>query len=652
MATSKPDLTRVWAEGAPPGNVVDPDITTPGKVASGWQAEVPPFEHFNFLQKWFTQGLAHFNEQGIAVWDTDTTYPISALAKGSDGNIYIAINEQSGNDPVSDNINWRPMDNQLLSIAQLKTRKGGYEGEQVFVRQYHTTLEGEGGGVFYWDSTSTESDNLGTIIEVTGVVTGRWKRRYEGSVDVKWFGAIGDGVTSDSAAFQAAVDTATTVRVSKCETYYLVGGLNVPAGTTFIGEREYVYTAFNVSDVIGKNAVVYDTSEPTFITWGTACNIIRCMFHGDDRSRDFLDTGSGGNIRMFQTSVFRCNFGFGQSTGTGNSRLLECHFSGNTTGIRSLIDSHVYMCEVNANEGDGITVASGNNDTVYMGNKVEWNNAKGYEFFDGNSSNIIIGGVVDRNGEAGLSVTSDTDLLVSSVKFRRNGRLSAANAEQDCHIALRGGSTDRLKLLNIQTATGDDDGGGGYLSPLRCITASNNASEVGSIIGCDLRGATEAAFNERSGGSLVVGTFTGNNVEGITLSTGGNPVFTNAASNVGFKTFSEREGLINPGNYSAPVNAVFNDLPPISTFDRAYYQLDVLTRNTSTGGTGMQRFMLAAQREGGSASEVLLEVASTASTSNKPTVTASFDTDAQTLTVNLDPGANSLNSRVVLSKAE
>ena len=107
VATVKPNLTRVWAEGAPGANVVDPDTTTPGKFDAGWLAEVPPFEHFNFLQKLFTQGLAHNNEQGINVWDTNTTYPINGLAKGSDGITYQAVLEQSANDPVSDNgTNW------------------------------------------------------------------------------------------------------------------------------------------------------------------------------------------------------------------------------------------------------------------------------------------------------------------------------------------------------------------------------------------------------------------------------------------------------------------------------------------------------------------------------------------------------------------
>lgn len=106
MSTLKPDLTRVWASGAPGANVEDPDVTVPGKFDAGWEAEIPPFENFNFLQQLFTQGLAHNNEQGINSWDTDTTYPINGLAKGSDGDIYVALIEQNGNDPVGDGINW------------------------------------------------------------------------------------------------------------------------------------------------------------------------------------------------------------------------------------------------------------------------------------------------------------------------------------------------------------------------------------------------------------------------------------------------------------------------------------------------------------------------------------------------------------------
>lgn len=102
MATEKPDLTRVWASGAPEGNVVDPDTQIAGKVASGWVAEAPSFRHFNFLQNWFSGGLAYFNEQGIGEWDSATVYPQHGIVKGSDGKLYKSKSANAGNDPVSD----------------------------------------------------------------------------------------------------------------------------------------------------------------------------------------------------------------------------------------------------------------------------------------------------------------------------------------------------------------------------------------------------------------------------------------------------------------------------------------------------------------------------------------------------------------------
>ena len=63
-----------------------------------------------------------------------------------------------------------------------------------------------GGGVFYWDATSTATDNGGTIIKAAPA-TGRWLRVYEGALNIKWFGAKGDGVAGDAAANKAIFDT-------------------------------------------------------------------------------------------------------------------------------------------------------------------------------------------------------------------------------------------------------------------------------------------------------------------------------------------------------------------------------------------------------------------------------------------------------------
>jgi hypothetical protein len=106
--TAKPDLTRVWAAGAPPANIEDPDVTSSGKFNSGWVAEVPPFENFNFLQKLFTQGLAHANEYGIMQWDSTTSYPEGAWARSTvDDEVYVSLTDgNQNNEPSASSSEW------------------------------------------------------------------------------------------------------------------------------------------------------------------------------------------------------------------------------------------------------------------------------------------------------------------------------------------------------------------------------------------------------------------------------------------------------------------------------------------------------------------------------------------------------------------
>lgn len=69
------------------------------------------------------------------------------------------------------------------------------------------------------DADTTSTDNGGTVIVTSSGK--RWKRVFDGAVDVRWFGAKGDGTANDTAAFTAAGNTKGTGAVQ----------VDVPAGT-------------------------------------------------------------------------------------------------------------------------------------------------------------------------------------------------------------------------------------------------------------------------------------------------------------------------------------------------------------------------------------------------------------------------------------
>lgn len=123
------------------------------------------------------------------------------------------------------------------------------------------SLSDAGGGSFFWDSTSTATDDGGTIIRPNAAGIGpsdpgRWRRLYTGGLHVEWFGAKGDGSyvagntsgTNDSDAIQACIEAAIALGKSVAfgQKVYLLDK------RTGFGVRDPVL------DVSGSNGLVFD----------------------------------------------------------------------------------------------------------------------------------------------------------------------------------------------------------------------------------------------------------------------------------------------------------------------------------------------------------------------------------------------------------
>jgi parallel beta-helix repeat protein len=377
--TDKPNLTRVWAKTAPGGNVVDPDTVTAGKFTAGWQAEVPPFEYFNFIQKQITEGIAHINEQGIAVWDDLTTYPVGGLAKGSDGNVYKALISQNDNDPVSDGgTNWdkEPTKADLISEvagkgASLVSMEGGptvevavldrvirvtslsallsiseTAGFQVSVQGYHANLDG-GSGVFYWDASKDKAlHNGGTVIDpsvvfpldwddqaqvttwfTAGTGAGCWVRLNEDRIDIRAFGAKGD--------YDGSSGTNDSLALEKCSAS--IKNILMQDGNFLIDPDGASFRLTSNTDVFAVNASL--TSAPT-----------------DVESYNIVFLSSVDNVKIKGLTI----------VGDRTDHVGTSGEAGHGIGMREAKNVTIEDCNISNCWGDGIYVSSQFSGTLVM----------------------------------------------------------------------------------------------------------------------------------------------------------------------------------------------------------------------------------------------------------------------------------------------
>lgn len=171
------------------------------------------------------------------------------------------------------------MTTQATNIAEMKTYGASMsDGDSLDILGYYAAGDG-GGGKFYWDATSTDTDNGGTIIQATGVTTGRWLRVFTGAANVKWFGAKGGNVSTedDLAAIQAAVDLDVGVYLPVGE-YYISATLNLTSSAGFTGQSNNLASSGYSKPHLGVKIINNTAGDCAYFDWSYDGSITNVHF--------------------------------------------------------------------------------------------------------------------------------------------------------------------------------------------------------------------------------------------------------------------------------------------------------------------------------------------------------------------------------------
>lgn len=125
----------------------------------------------------------------------------------------------------------------VSSIADLKALNSGAYNF-ISVLGYYAAGD-QGGGLFYWDSSSSITQDTGTVFygadNSAGTNNGRYKRMITPSceINVRWFGAKGDNSTNDMTAI-AAADTYAQAQGSKPALYFPNGAFKINSDPSIV----------------------------------------------------------------------------------------------------------------------------------------------------------------------------------------------------------------------------------------------------------------------------------------------------------------------------------------------------------------------------------------------------------------------------------
>lgn len=169
----------------------------------------------------------------------------------------------------------------------------------IYVK-YHSHPFDFGGGFFYFNPLSTDDDDNGIVVEPNITLAdgkGRWLRKFDGHINVRYYGALGNRHPDDGLKIQTAIDyAAKTHDFSRgSNTVYIPGGnyivnnqLKLKSGVSIIGDS--VAETFLIAGYENFNDDYMMVMEEGRIQ---GCNIANINFDGEQYTSNDWDPSPG-----------------------------------------------------------------------------------------------------------------------------------------------------------------------------------------------------------------------------------------------------------------------------------------------------------------------------------------------------------------------
>lgn len=258
---------------------------------------------------------------------------------------------------------WHNVTNNIAIFDTLDNAKTDFQGHNiVFV------TDPISGGFFYYDRLQSNINNGGTIIY-------GWVRIFQGAANVKWFGAVGDGVIDDTKAIQNALDASDDVFIP-AGTYIVTRKITLRENNTIQGVKykttlkskfdiTFIETAKNntIENIIFKGLQSSQNQTFLFISGKESLDIKDITI----RDCEFIDSGKfavvtdripySSNVILQSCQITSCKTGVELRNNTKGVAIFNCEFAKCDVGVVAASDNFkLYACEFSACGEAGVVI--------------------------------------------------------------------------------------------------------------------------------------------------------------------------------------------------------------------------------------------------------------------------------------------------------